>query len=116
MADTLALIAREGAGALYRSDLAQAIASAVQESPNPGSLSLQDLAGYRARTRTPLCTDYQRWRVCGMRPPAGGITVAQTLGILQALEARDPAWALAPLRPVPTALRRARSRVPKPCT
>lgn len=104
LADTLALIAREGAGALYGGDLAKAIASAVQRSPNPGSLNLQDLAGYRAKTRTPLCTDYQRWRVCGMPPPAGGITVAQTLGILQALQARDPAWALAPLRPVPTTL------------
>ncbi|WP_145003069.1 gamma-glutamyltransferase family protein [Pseudomonas oryzihabitans] len=104
LADSLALIAREGAGALYRGELAQAIATAVQGSANPGSLSLADLARYRAKARAPLCTDYHRWRVCGMPPPAGGLTVAQTLGILQALEARDPAWALAPLRPVPTSL------------
>ena len=104
LADTLALIAKAGAGALYRGELAQAIATAVQGSANPGSLSLADLARYRAKPRAPLCTDYHRWRVCGMPPPAGGLTVAQTLGILQALEARDPAWALAPLRPVPTSL------------
>ncbi|WP_082706995.1 gamma-glutamyltransferase family protein [Pseudomonas sp. EpS/L25] len=104
LADTLAVIAKEGASALYRGDIAEAIAKAVQQSPNPGSLTLQDLAGYRAKARTPLCTDYRRWRICGMPPPAGGLTVAQTLGILQALEARDPAWALAPLRPVPTPL------------
>ena len=104
LADTLVLIAKEGANALYRGDIAQAIATAVQQSPNPGSLSLQDLTSYRAKPRTPLCSDYKRWRVCGMPPPAGGLTVAQTLGILQALEARDPAWALAPLRPVATPL------------
>jgi gamma-glutamyltranspeptidase / glutathione hydrolase len=30
----------------------------------------------------PVCTDYKRWRVCGMPPPSsGGVAVAQMLGI-----------------------------------
>ncbi|MCU0765598.1 MAG: gamma-glutamyltransferase, partial [Burkholderiaceae bacterium] len=41
------------------------------------------LASYQARERVPVCTDYKRWRVCGMPPPSsGGVAVAQMLGIL----------------------------------
>lgn len=57
----------------------------VQGHANPGSLSLNDLKDYTAKERAPLCTDYQRWQVCGMPPPSsGGIAVAQILGTLQA--------------------------------
>ena len=63
-----------------------------------------DLKGYIAKERTPLCTDYKQWKVCGMPPPSsGGIAVAQILGTLQALEARDPRLAIAPMTPVKSA-------------
>ncbi|PPK38951.1 gamma-glutamyltransferase [Pseudomonas laurylsulfatiphila] len=96
-------IAREGPDALYKGPVAEEIAAKVQGHANPGSLSLTDLANYQAKERTPLCTDYKRWQVCGMPPPSsGGIAVAQILGTLQALEARDKRLALAPLKPVKT--------------
>ena len=76
--------------------------SQVQGSTNPGSLALSDLRGYEARERTPVCAAYERWRVCGVPPPsAGGIAIAQILGTLQALEARDSRWSLAKLPPIP---------------
>ncbi|KQV20652.1 gamma-glutamyltransferase [Pseudomonas sp. Root329] len=96
-------IAKEGPDALYKGPVAQEIVAKVQGHANPGSLSLNDLKGYSAKERAPLCTDYKRWQVCGMPPPSsGGIAVAQILGTLQALETRDPRFALAPLKPVKT--------------
>ena len=96
-------IAKEGPDALYKGTVAQEIVAKVQGHANPGSLSLNDLNGYSAKERAPLCTDYKCWQVCGMPPPSsGGIAVAQILGTLQALETRDPRFALAPLKPVKT--------------
>ena len=103
LADVLKRIAREGPDALYKGPIAEEIVAKVQKHANPGSLSLNDLQGYAARERAPLCTDYKRWQVCGMAPPSsGGIAVAQILGTLQALEQRDSSTALAPMKPVKT--------------
>lgn len=105
LAAALKRIAKEGPNALYQGPIAEEIVAKVQGHANPGSLSLDDLQGYRAKERAPLCSDYKRWQVCGMPPPSsGGIAVAQILGTLQALEARDPRYALAPLKPVKTSL------------
>jgi gamma-glutamyltranspeptidase/glutathione hydrolase len=103
LAAVLKRIANEGPDALYKGPIAEEIVAKVQGHKNPGSLSLQDLQGYKAKERAPLCTDYKRWQVCGMPPPSsGGIAVAQILGTLQALETRDPRLALAPLKPLKT--------------
>ncbi|PWK30539.1 gamma-glutamyltransferase [Pseudomonas sp. OV226] len=103
LAAVLKRIAKEGPDALYTGAVAQEIVAKVQGHANPGSLSLNDLQGYKAKERAPLCTDYKRWQICGMPPPSsGGIAVAQILGTLQALENRDPRFALAPLKPVRT--------------
>jgi gamma-glutamyltranspeptidase/glutathione hydrolase len=84
LAATLRAIAQGGADAFYRGPIAADIVAAVRgHATNPGRLAESDLAGYRATERTPLCTDYKRWRVCGMGPPSsGGIAVAQILGVL----------------------------------
>lgn len=103
LATVLKRIAKEGPDALYKGPIAEEIVAKVQGHKNPGSLSLNDLKGYQAKERAPLCTDYKRWQVCGMPPPSsGGIAVAQILGTLQALESRDPRLALAPLTPLKT--------------
>jgi gamma-glutamyltranspeptidase/glutathione hydrolase len=103
LAGALKRIAKEGPDALYKGPIAEEIVNKVQGHANPGSLSLNDLKGYSAKERAPLCTDYKRWQVCGMPPPSsGGIAVAQILGTLQALETRDKRFALAPLKPLNT--------------
>ena len=83
-ADTLRLIAAEGADGLYHGPLAGAIVVAVRGARrNPGRMTLDDLAGYQAPAREPVCRRYRAWRVCGMPPPtSGGVTLLQTLGIL----------------------------------
>jgi gamma-glutamyltranspeptidase/glutathione hydrolase len=97
-------IAKEGPDALYHGPIADEIARKVQGNRNAGSLSQADLKGYTAKERTPLCTDYKQYRVCGMPPPSsGGIAVAQILGTLQAVEARDPRLAIAPMKPLKSA-------------
>jgi gamma-glutamyltranspeptidase/glutathione hydrolase len=101
LANVFKRIAKEGPDALYYGPIAEEITRKVQGNSNAGSLTLTDLKGYSAVERAPLCTDYKRWKVCGMPPPSsGGIAIAQILGTLQALEARDPRMALASLKPV----------------
>ena len=86
LADTLRIIAAQGANALYEGDIARDIASKVRNAPNPGDLSESDLAHYRAKQREPVCGPYRQWKVCGMPPPSsGGIAVLQVLGMLQRL-------------------------------
>src|SRR5690606_7922484 len=61
------------------------IVEAVTGAPvNPAAMTLDDLAGYRAVEREPVCTPYRVWTVCGMGPPSsGGIAVAQILALLE---------------------------------
>jgi gamma-glutamyltranspeptidase/glutathione hydrolase len=83
LAQTLRAVAERGAQAFYRGDIAADIVHAVRAHPNAGRLDASDLDAYEAKERVPVCTDYRRWRLCGMPPPSsGGIAVAQILGIL----------------------------------
>ena len=83
-AATLRLLAHEGAEAMYRGPLAEAIVDAVTGNALlAGRMTLADLASYRAERAAPLCTPYRQWRVCGPRlPSSGGVAVQQILGIL----------------------------------
>lgn len=84
-ADSLSLIAKQGADAFYTGSLAEKVVNAVQNSAiQPGVLSLKDLSEYEAKIRQPVCGNYRQYQVCGMGPPSsGGITTLQTLGILE---------------------------------
>ncbi|HET6466830.1 MAG TPA: gamma-glutamyltransferase [Geminicoccaceae bacterium] len=87
-AATLRRIAQQGADAFYVGPLADEIVAAVRgTADNPGLMSGADLAAYEAEYRAPMCTVYRVWTVCGIGPPSsGGLTVAQTLGILEHLD------------------------------
>jgi len=85
LARTFRLIAAGGADALYRGPLADAIVAAVAGAPeNPGDMTLEDLARYRALERPPVCGPYRLAVVCGVGPPSsGGIAVLQILTLLE---------------------------------
>ncbi|MBP1207886.1 gamma-glutamyltranspeptidase/glutathione hydrolase [Duganella sp. 1411] len=85
LARTLREIAAGGADAFYKGRIAADIAAKVAAHPtNPGKLTAADIAGYQARERAPICSDYKAWTVCGAPPPSsGGIAIAQMLGILE---------------------------------
>ena len=70
---------------LYRGRIGDALVEAVRQAPvNPGQLSREDLAGYRAVLREPVCRPYRAYDVCGMGPPtSGGVAVLQILGLLE---------------------------------
>jgi len=99
-ADTLRSIAAGGADAFYTGAIAQAVVDKIGASTGangvamtPGRTTLADMAAYQARKRDAVCTSYRAHIVCGMGPPSsGGITVAQSLGILENFD-------LAQLRP-----------------
>ncbi|MGQ0544063.1 MAG: gamma-glutamyltransferase [Betaproteobacteria bacterium] len=83
-AQTLRILAREGADAFYRGPIAADIVRAVRSHAKPGDLSEEDLAGYRALEREPVCAAYRARRVCSMGPPSsGGVALLQILGILE---------------------------------
>jgi gamma-glutamyltranspeptidase/glutathione hydrolase len=90
-------VARQGAAAFYRGAIAADVAAAVRA--GGGDLTVEDLAGYRAKERAPVCGAFRAFRVCGMGPPSSGaVAVLQILGILERLPrtdyARDPAQAV----------------------
>lgn len=85
LARTLRQIAQGGPDVFYLGAIAHEVERKVMSHPvNPGYLRVSDMAHYQAKNRAALCTDYKRWRVCGMPPPSsGGIAVAQMLGMLE---------------------------------
>ncbi|MDP5210483.1 gamma-glutamyltransferase [Microbulbifer sp. 2205BS26-8] len=90
-AQTLRTIAKGGADAFYRGEIAEAIVQAVQDDPiNPGLLSLEDMAKYHAKERQPLCFPFLQYRVCSAdAPSSGGATMGGILGVLQAFPLQD---------------------------
>jgi gamma-glutamyltranspeptidase / glutathione hydrolase len=88
LAFVLRKIASEGSRGLLEGEVAEAIVKKVRSHPtNPGKLSMEDLAAYQPKKRSPLCHDYaargKDYRICGFPPPSSGaIAVGQILGIL----------------------------------
>lgn len=81
LADTLDCIARQGAAAFYRGDIAGIIARDM--AANGGLLTRDDLAAFRPRQVEPLWAGYRGWRIAMPPPPAGGVFVAELLRILE---------------------------------
>ncbi|MFJ4348964.1 gamma-glutamyltransferase [Pseudomonas sp. NPDC089401] len=105
LAQTFERIAGQGVDAFYAGEIAEAMVAAVHNHANAGYLSREDLLRYQARERTAVCGPYKAWNICGMPPPSsGGVTVLQTLGILDALQRRSAQYDLArlPVRQVET--------------
>ena len=85
-AKTLGTIASDPES-FYSGDLARDIVAAATDTSGgrtPSLLTVQDLSGYTAKKREPLCTPYRGKEICGMPPPSsGGIAVAAILGMLE---------------------------------
>ncbi len=89
LARTLELIARDGAAAFYRGPIAELIVAEMRR--GDGIITAEDLASYRERWREPLATTYRGYTVLGMPPPSsGGIAIAASLNILEALGELPP--------------------------
>jgi gamma-glutamyltranspeptidase / glutathione hydrolase len=88
LARLLTEVARSGPAAFYTGENALAVAAAVNGAPNlPAPMTSADIAGYRAKERTPVCATYRAHRICGMGPPSSGATtVIATLKQLERFE------------------------------
>ena len=96
LAQTLRLIARDGAPGFYRGHVAELIAAEMQRdcpagvterqraSHGCGVITTRDLEEYKPVWRTPLRTTYRGYTLLSMPPSSsGGITVGETLNILE---------------------------------
>ncbi|CAN0600366.1 unnamed protein product, partial [Ectocarpus sp. 12 AP-2014] len=84
LAEVFRRVAAQGSVAFHEGAIAEDMVERVQHHPKrPGSLTLEDMSGYEALDREPICTPWQQWEVCGFPPPSSGhLTVMQILGIL----------------------------------
>lgn len=83
LAATLRTVATDGAGALYVK-LADRIVAATQHAAPAGHMTVDDIAGYQAVEREPLCMPFRQHVVCSFPPPSyGGVVVLEILGILE---------------------------------
>ncbi|OQY50539.1 MAG: gamma-glutamyltransferase [Candidatus Parabeggiatoa sp. nov. 2] len=91
LADTLKLIAAQGAEVFYKGPIAKDIVNTIKNAPmNPGIMTEADMAAYQIKERTPVCLNYHDYKVCGMGPPtSGGLTVGQILGILNHFDLKN---------------------------
>jgi len=80
LANTLALIARDGADAFYKGEIAQAILADMQA--GGGLVSAGDLADYAPKINAPISSAYRDFTVTTNQPPGGGPMLAQMLNIL----------------------------------
>lgn len=96
LAKTYRLLAEQGPNAFYRGEIGTAIAATVQAPPVvadppfpvwPGQLTVADLDRYEVRVRPAVESTYRGYRLYGMGlPSSGGITVAQTLQLLDPID------------------------------
>ncbi|MDQ6732146.1 MAG: gamma-glutamyltransferase, partial [Actinomycetota bacterium] len=92
LARTYALIARDGAKAIYNGPIGRALVSADDHPglapgttiiTNPGIMSMKDLRSYRTRVLAPTQVSYRGLKIYGMAPPSsGGSTEGEILNLL----------------------------------
>jgi gamma-glutamyltranspeptidase/glutathione hydrolase len=81
-ADFLGRLAKRGPDALYTGETARRIVERTTTGELPGSMTLADLAGYRAVKRDPLCGNWRVYIVCTPPPPSSGVGLLELLAIL----------------------------------
>jgi len=71
-AHTLERVAQEGPSAFYSGEIAQAMANAAQAGPDRGSMTVEDIAGYKAVERDAICGPWRDLNICSATPPSSG--------------------------------------------
>ena len=85
LAETLIRIQQNGLDEFYKGQTAQKIVNFIQA--NGGIITLEDLAKYEAKWRTPVTFTYDDLKIISMSPPSsGGVALAQ---IMKAIEPFD---------------------------
>jgi gamma-glutamyltranspeptidase/glutathione hydrolase len=90
LAESLALIAKEGPDAFYRGAIAEAIAEEMAR--GGGLITKDDLAAYEVRVAPPLTGRYRDLELAFSPGATGGITALETLNILNEFPAARVGW------------------------
>jgi gamma-glutamyltranspeptidase / glutathione hydrolase len=89
LARTLRLIAEQGADAFYRGEVADSLVAGMQR--GGGIITKEDLARYKPEWREPIASTYRGYRLFTMPPSSsGGVTITETLNILETYDALPP--------------------------
>jgi gamma-glutamyltranspeptidase/glutathione hydrolase len=82
LAKSLRLIARDGASAFYRGEIARHIVAAMKQ--GGGLITAEDLAQYNVREFEPIRCDYRGYKIISAPPPSsGGVVICEALNILE---------------------------------
>ena len=88
LAASLRRIAKDGPDGFYRGKTAKLIVAEMQA--NDGLITLEDLANYKAKKRSPVRGNYRGYEIISMPPPSsGGTTLIEMLNILEAFPLKD---------------------------
>jgi gamma-glutamyltranspeptidase/glutathione hydrolase len=97
LAKTFRLLAREGASAFYRGEIAEAIVAAQRRATAAGGeglMTLADLAAYDIEVESAISIGYRGYDVLGPRPSTnGGVVVLEALGLIREFRASNPEYA-----------------------
>ncbi len=82
LAETLTRIMKNGKDEFYKGETAQKIVNFIKK--NGGIISLEDMAKYEAKWRTPISFTYKNLKLIAMSPPSsGGITLQQMMKMIE---------------------------------
>ncbi len=81
LANTLRLIQKQGADAIYKGEIARKIVDEVAK--RGGIITPEDLANYQVKVRKPVTGTYRGYAILTAPPPSGGTHVLQLLNILE---------------------------------
>ncbi|MCP4463113.1 MAG: gamma-glutamyltransferase [Planctomycetaceae bacterium] len=87
LATTLGKIAKGGRNAFYEGEVAQTIASFLQE--NGGYVAYEDLAEHKSEWVQPVGYDYRGYKLWELPPNGQGIAALQILGVLEGYDIRS---------------------------
>lgn len=79
--ESMQIIANDPAD-FYRGQIAEQIVAAATAMPNPGTLSMEDLASYSAVKRDPYCSSYRELTLCGSALPSSWVSVSMVMSLL----------------------------------
>lgn len=82
LAETLTRIMKNGKDEFYKGETAKKMVALIQK--NGGIISMEDLAKYEAKWRTPITFKYKDLKIISMSPPSsGGITLQQIMKMIE---------------------------------
>lgn len=82
-AQTMDILAAEGAKGLLRGAVAAEIVQKTTSGAGPSSMTLADLANYRPRRGPALCQPYRVYVLCTAQPSSSGVALLQGMALLE---------------------------------